>query len=215
MAVIDGSTLPFGFSIGVRSSTPPIRVDDARFGTRRILVRGTAFIGGKAYTGEIVYFGRFKYSGNDVSGKITRADLFPDDGGVFQLKKIDLSVDDIIKKSAWAVEKQILAGKDKIIGSKSTDILKGLGGDDTLIGGGGTNRLTGGAGVDTFVLSNKGIQVITDFDVREDRINLPGPVSGYGEYEWFRKGGDSFIAKSNNIIGKFLGGPNLDNATFV
>ena len=69
-------------------------------------------------------------------------------------------------------------------GSAGNDILSGLNGDDVVIGGGGedllrdgagTDTLTGGAGADIFVLAyDNSPDVITDFEIGIDRIDLSG-----------------------------------------
>ena len=73
-------------------------------------------------------------------------------------------------------------GRDRLIGGVRNDILRGEEGrdrlaggrgDDTLIGGLGNDRLSGGDGKDVFVFGrNGGRDVIRDFDVTEDILNL-------------------------------------------
>jgi len=215
MALIDGSSLPFGFTVGVRTNTPLVRVEDARLGKRRIYVRGSTKIDGKTYRADFYYYGNFQYSRDSVTGTVRRWAMFPDLGGAFRVSDIKLDVKDLVKKTPWEIERQILRGGDKIIGSNFDDVLKGREGNDVLIGRGGVNRLTGGGGKDTFVLSKRGRQIVTDFNVKEDRIRLPGPTSGYDRYEWFSQGGRSLITRDDRVLGEFLGAPNLNNATFV
>ncbi len=60
-------------------------------------------------------------------------------------------------------------------GGKSDDTLKGMGGNDILIGGQGSDNLWGGEGKDTFVLtdlSRPDVDVINDFDVNEDTLQI-------------------------------------------
>ncbi|MCF5096559.1 retention module-containing protein, partial [Pseudomonas gessardii] len=61
-----------------------------------------------------------------------------------------------------------------ISGGLGNDTLKGEGGDDLLVGGPGTNTLTGGPGADTFqyLAGNSGHDVITDFTVGSDKLDL-------------------------------------------
>ena len=66
-------------------------------------------------------------------------------------------------------------------GSGREDLV-GTSGDDHLVIADGIVRLiTGGAGADTFSLSKGvGVEVITDFDVREDHLDVSGLVAAYG-----------------------------------
>ncbi|USW94825.1 type I secretion C-terminal target domain-containing protein [Pseudomonas proteolytica] len=54
------------------------------------------------------------------------------------------------------------------------------GGDDILIGGPGNNTLTGGAGADTFqyLTGGSGHDVITDFAVGTDKLDLSQLLQG-------------------------------------
>ncbi len=213
MAVFDGSTLRAGFTVGVRSGTPRVRIFDARLGKRRIYIVADWKLGGERYSGDVYYYGRFNYSdGTLKSGVIHRFALLPDIGGAFKVQGISIDSKQLQKKSPWENEKDLLRGNDKIIGSNFNDILRGREGNDILIGRGGINRLTGGSGKDTFVLTEKGRQIITDFNIREDRIQLPGSPN---KYEWYSRNGKSFIARDGNILAEFLGAPNLDNATYI
>ncbi|AIG05381.1 retention module-containing protein [Pseudomonas fluorescens] len=67
-----------------------------------------------------------------------------------------------------------------ISGGLGNDTLKGEGGDDILIGGPGNNTLTGGAGADTFqyLTGNSGHDVITDFAVGTDKLDLSQLLQG-------------------------------------
>jgi Ca2+-binding RTX toxin-like protein len=73
------------------------------------------------------------------------------------------------------------AGNDSLDGGSGNDILQGGSGDDILVGNIGNDTLTGGTGNDNFVFqsnglpfdrANLGIDTITDFDGRADRISL-------------------------------------------
>ncbi|NMX91104.1 MULTISPECIES: retention module-containing protein [unclassified Pseudomonas] len=67
-----------------------------------------------------------------------------------------------------------------ISGGLGNDTLKGEGGDDILIGGPGNNTLTGGAGADTFqyLTGGSGHDVITDFAVGTDKLDLSQLLQG-------------------------------------
>lgn len=70
------------------------------------------------------------------------------------------------------------SGEDNILGQGGDDRLRGNAGDDIIRGGRGSDILTGNAGADTFVFTpaedfrNGYVDVITDFDVNEDKIDL-------------------------------------------
>jgi len=71
-------------------------------------------------------------------------------------------------------------GNDVLWGSNGDDIINGGDGDDVIFGGAGSDTLTGGAGSDIFQFTaTAGSDVITDFDVNNDSIEL-----------YYRKGED-------------------------
>jgi hypothetical protein len=71
-------------------------------------------------------------------------------------------------------------GNDVLWGSNGDDIINGGNGDDVIFGGAGSDTLTGGAGSDIFQFTaTAGSDVITDFDVNNDSIEL-----------YYRKGED-------------------------
>lgn len=64
-------------------------------------------------------------------------------------------------------------GADTLSGDAGADILIGGVGDDTIIGGTGNDTLTGGFGSDDFVFdASSGFDVIRDFEVGSDTIDL-------------------------------------------
>lgn len=75
------------------------------------------------------------------------------------------------------------AGDDNIEGQDGDDLLHGGGGDDILYGGDGLDTLFGGAGEDTFVFESASafndIDVISDFSLADDAIDLSDLLSGY------------------------------------
>ncbi|NNE51586.1 MAG: hypothetical protein HKN30_04210 [Sulfitobacter sp.] len=79
-----------------------------------------------------------------------------------------------------------LSGGDKddiLQGGAGADLLNGGAGNDILVDGAGEDRLTGGAGADTFILMADGQEdIIADFDVLNDRIDLSdfNPLNGIG-----------------------------------
>ncbi|SNT04627.1 M10 family metallopeptidase [Tropicimonas sediminicola] len=74
-------------------------------------------------------------------------------------------------------------GNDRLFGGGGADDLSGGDGNDVLDGGGGNDSLTGGRGADRFVFTpNSGRDVIADFDVGADVLDL----AEFG-FETFRK----------------------------
>ncbi|MYM58692.1 VWA domain-containing protein, partial [Vibrio sp. OCN044] len=73
-------------------------------------------------------------------------------------------------------------GNDTLDGGVGDDILLGGQGDDILIGGQGDDILTGGSGQDQFVWKGSdldgGEDIITDFHVSEDKINVSDLLVG-------------------------------------
>ena len=62
------------------------------------------------------------------------------------------------------------SSNDQLTGSKTGDLVMGLGGDDIINGGGGDDDLFGGYGRDTFIIS-EGFDRIFDFTLGADRIS--------------------------------------------
>jgi Ca2+-binding RTX toxin-like protein len=113
-------------------------------------------------------------------------------------------------------------GDDIIQGGALGDRLMGGGGDDVLFGGGGADRLTGGLGGDT-LNGGSGADVLDvvsasqstglDFDIleafnaAEDRINVSGTFTGWGEAGSGKLDTASFEADIKMATaGKFLAG---------
>jgi Ca2+-binding RTX toxin-like protein len=70
-------------------------------------------------------------------------------------------------------------GKDKIWGLGGNDKLNGAEGNDKIDGGKGNDKLTGGEGSDTFIFGAKsGKDVITDFDVKKDMLEIAKGLNG-------------------------------------
>jgi len=64
-------------------------------------------------------------------------------------------------------------GANTLTGDKNSNVLVGGAAADTLTGGAGNDTLTGGGGTDTFVFAKGfGNDVITDFSVTDDIVNL-------------------------------------------
>lgn len=70
-------------------------------------------------------------------------------------------------------------GADTLFGGKDNDLLIGGDGNDVLSGDLGDDTLTGGAGHDTFVMaSSGGHDLVTDFTIGEDRIDITSFAAG-------------------------------------
>lgn len=70
-------------------------------------------------------------------------------------------------------------GGDILNGDAGSDFLFGDAGDDTLSGGAGDDTLCGGLGADVFVFqADGGSDIVTDFDVWVDTLDIRGLTSG-------------------------------------
>ena len=79
-----------------------------------------------------------------------------------------------LKDKLWGLD-----GNDTLKGQGGNDHLDGNNGKDKLIGGAGNDTLTGGAGKDTFVFGkNSGKDVVTDFDVKKDVLQIAKGLNG-------------------------------------
>lgn len=88
------------------------------------------------------------------------------------------------------------AGDDTIMMTTTSDVtIDGRDGDDTLAGGAGDDSLMGGGGMDRFVFTdNGGSDIIGDFEVGLDLIDLQqAGISEFGELEISR-------VKNNTLI---------------
>lgn len=74
-------------------------------------------------------------------------------------------------------------GDDDLDGGVDNDIVDGGAGNDRIAGGSGTNILTGGQGNDDFVFDRPGgTTYITDFNAKEDQIDLTQLLDGFSQY---------------------------------
>ncbi|WP_205371170.1 cadherin-like domain-containing protein [Thermoleptolyngbya sp. PKUAC-SCTB121] len=73
-------------------------------------------------------------------------------------------------------------GNDLLVGDEGDDVINGGRGNDRIIGGAGRDRLTGGQGNDLFIYRSKSEfgDVITDFEIVRDRIDLRAIFRGHG-----------------------------------
>lgn len=69
-------------------------------------------------------------------------------------------------------------GSHFIIGGHADDTLQGGASGDILNGGEGRDTLTGGGGVDLFMIGDLGVDIITDFTVSEDVLDLADLFAG-------------------------------------
>ena len=93
-------------------------------------------------------------------------------------------------------------GHDWLFGGQDDDHIIGGDGNDFLAGGEGLNLLHGGDGFDLFVLDQRGVAVIDDFTLGEDKIFL-GRVNNlqFGSHGGFATlmDGDKVVAAVNNF----------------
>ena len=74
------------------------------------------------------------------------------------------------------------SGGDELFNGSGNDTVIGGSGDDTLWAGADNDTLTGGGGSDTFVFgAESGDDLITDFDVDADTLNLSFTVAGFAD----------------------------------
>lgn len=95
---------------------------------------------------------------------------------------VDLSgLGDVLKAAGSTVNLTGGAGDDVLQGNGAKNRLEGGAGDDILIDGKGDDRMVGGAGADVFVLQKDGSRdVIEDFELGVDRLDLSGMGRAYG-----------------------------------
>ncbi|MEM8837214.1 MAG: M10 family metallopeptidase C-terminal domain-containing protein [Pseudomonadota bacterium] len=112
-------------------------------------------------------------------------------------------------------------GNDTLSGGDGADRLAGGNGSDILEGGLGADILTGGLGADEYRFTSVnysspfGIDVITDFTVGEDLINLYGVGLSFSDLSIIEEGGDTVLAAANGFALKIKGeGHDLDETSF-
>ncbi|WP_416671886.1 DUF4347 domain-containing protein [Egbenema bharatensis] len=99
------------------------------------------------------------------------------------------------------------AGHDKLYGGVGNDRLIGGPGQDTLDGGTGRNQLTGGAGRDVFVLNRKGLALVRDFKVKQDRLAIAG-LKGqklFSKLGISQRGKHTIIEFDDRVVGRLIG----------
>ncbi len=109
------------------------------------------------------------------------------------------------------------AGADLLFNGAGDDVLQGGAGDDTLWGGAGRDVLIGGAGADVFIFgANSGSDVITDFDLSQDILDLSLlGLADFAAFEASASAGDDGVTLSvagNEIL---LAGLTLDDLSAV
>jgi VCBS repeat-containing protein len=123
---------------------------------------------------------------------------------------------DVLLGSADADSISGLAGNDHLEGRAGNDTLLGGDGDDILIGGSGDDQLWGGNNADTFVwhAGDTGADVIKDFNLSEDRIDLSDLLQGeenasdIGAYIQLDADGETLLISSTGNLQ--AGGGNAD-----
>ncbi|WP_172328029.1 calcium-binding protein [Mangrovicoccus sp. HB161399] len=95
-------------------------------------------------------------------------------------------------------------GNDLLDGGTGDDTLSGNGGNDTLLGGTGDDQLTGNGGADVFVFEEGfGDDVITDFDLSRDKLDLSAldGINSLAEFKAsaFNIAGDVFVMGEDGL----------------
>ncbi|MEM9213584.1 MAG: Calx-beta domain-containing protein [Cyanobacteria bacterium P01_F01_bin.150] len=117
-------------------------------------------------------------------------------------------------------------GRDRLVGGGGNDLLNGGGGRDTLLGQGGEDRLTGGGGSDVlrggggsdiFVLEAKaGIDRITDFNLKQDQLELSGSLT-FENLTFENRNGSTLITSGNSKLATLIGiaASQITEASFI
>jgi len=103
-----------------------------------------------------------------------------------------------------------VSGSHFILGGSADDVLIGSAQGDILSGGVGADILTGGSGVDLFIVGDEGLEVITDFNVLEDVLDISDLVVGaIGSLDGFVSvvvaGGNTTVGVDRNGDGSGFG----------
>lgn len=87
------------------------------------------------------------------------------------------------------------SGDDVLLGGQHDDTLMGDGGRDHLSGGTGNDILTGGVGRDVFFFArNNGHDIVTDFQLGFDKIEIGRGAASLDDLSFSRKGADVLIS---------------------
>jgi Ca2+-binding RTX toxin-like protein len=122
----------------------------------------------------------------DLGGGSDSLDLTSTSTDLNLLGATDSSISGVESITAASASKGVainLAGQSEgftLTGSGFADRLTGGAGDDTITGGAGNDKLAGGAGADTFAFAapGDGIDIITDFTVGQDVLQIS--AAGFG-----------------------------------
>tara|TARA_B100002003_G_scaffold241841_1_gene264040 strand:- start:235 stop:906 length:672 start_codon:yes stop_codon:yes gene_type:complete len=113
------------------------------------------------------YHGEFTYPAGQWRGEINKMEVLRGNKVVLSVSGLDLPTRDAqAGRDTKKVFKKALAGEDKVVGSRSSDVLDGFGGDDNIRGGLGADRIFGGDGRDVLV-GGKGRDVLVGGDGRD------------------------------------------------
>ena len=165
---------------------------------------------GGPFYGEFTFSGNFSSPApqfTDTEGKVTSFSAYYKEycgldncrgiSGSFKANNIgkhNIELHQLFNRPSKGAAAWITRGSDKItgpnhndtlLGGNGNDVIKGGNGRDKLFGGRGRNTLYGGKGGDTFVLENRGVQIVKDFNHKHDKIDLPGPqLPGLDEFSF-------------------------------
>ncbi|SKA58058.1 calcium-binding protein [Enterovibrio nigricans] len=90
-------------------------------------------------------------------------------------------------------------GNDKLDGGEGNDILQGNDGADFLTGGSGFDTLTGGKHADVFFFdSESGSDTITDFNLREDSIQIDSSLANSADALTYWQSGANTVVSVND-----------------
>jgi Ca2+-binding RTX toxin-like protein len=94
-------------------------------------------------------------------------------------------------------------GEDTLRGEAGEDWLNGGKGDDLLAGGQNRNILIGGKGEDRFLLETQGFQIVRDFEVGEDKLQLGAGLQFdqlFDQLNVEQRGKHTLISLNNNPL---------------
>ena len=153
---LDARNFAHGQSLGTRDSDliGDIRIDDSKINSSRMFLKGDIYIAGQGYEPIAIYY----YGKNMDSADLSRINInsisaYAENYGSIYISDVEYSAQDVLDKTPYELQVDLLSGKDIIYGTKLDDTFIVFGGDDLIVPGLGNDNITGGSGSDTLKLS--------------------------------------------------------------